>query len=902
MKLPDTTIDTEINSHSWHSYSVQQVLDELVSRKDGLDTKTAVERLKRFGVNSLPQASRRNAFMRFLLQFNNPLIYILLVAGVVMMFVGHSVDSAVILSVVVINAAIGFIQEGKAESALDAIRQLLAPKAIVMRDCLRKTIPVEEIVPGDIVHLSAGDKVPADIRLVHTHNLRIDEAVLTGESAPVDKFVTKISGDVPISERACMVFSSTLVSNGQATGVVVGTGTNTEIGRISKLLSETTDLATPLIRQMAEFGRWLSLVIIIIAGLVFVIGIWFRDYSPVEMLTAAIGLAIAGIPEGLPAVMTITLAIGVQRMARQNAIVRKLPAVETLGSVTVICTDKTGTLTKNEMTVTKVITASHTADVSGAGYKPHGDFKLKEQLLVIDEFPDLLELMQGGLLCNDASLQKIGGEWQLSGDPTEGALITLALKAGMKRENLEQTLPRTNVIPFESQLRFMATGHTTDEGHHIVYLKGAPEKVLAMCRKQRGLIGDEALAKDYWKGQIEVNAARGLRMLAIAKRSSSSGSLDHIDKSDDFVMLGLVGMIDPPRPEAIAAVRHCRSAGIQIKMITGDHAITAVSIGRQMGFEGGALTGMDLAHMDDVALSHAAHEFHIFARTDPEHKLRLVKALQDRGEIVAMTGDGVNDAPALRRADIGIAMGLKGTEVAKDAAEIVLADDNFASIASAVEKGRTIYDNIKKAILFTLPTNGGEAGIIIIAVLVGMTLPITAVQILWINMVTEITLGLALAFEPAEHDIMRRRPRDSHAALLSGALIWRIGLVSAIMIIGGMGLYFWEMNSGSDLAKARTVAVNTLVIAHVFYLFNCRVISGSALTWSALRGTRYVWISVSALVILQLLFTHMPLMHHLFGSAHLDAGAWLRCILVGAALFLIVEGDKLMQRSFKARS
>ncbi len=840
--------------------------------------------------------------MRFLLQFNNPLVYILLVAGVTMLFLGHSVDSGVILSVVIINAVIGFIQEGKAESALDAIRQLLAPTATVMREGLSRTVPVEEIVPGDIVHLTAGDKVPADIRLIHTHNLRIDEAILTGESAPVDKSAAKINGEVPISERSCMGFSGTLVSNGQATGVVVGTGADTEIGRISKLLTETTDLATPLIRQMSQFGRWLSLVIIIIASLVFCIGIWVRGYPFIDMLAAAIGLAIAGIPEGLPAVMTVTLAIGVQRMARQNAIVRKLPAVETLGSVTVICTDKTGTLTKNEMTVTKVITASHSVDVSGVGFKPHGNFKIQDRLLAVEDYPDMLELLQGGMLCNDASVQKVGDEWRISGDPTEGALITLGLKAGMKRENLEQNLPRTNVAPFESELRFMVTGHTTDQGRHIAYLKGAPEKVLEMCHMQRGLVGDEPLAKDYWKRQIEVNAAHGLRMLAIAKRTSSSGSFEHIDKSDDFVMLGLVGMIDPPRPEAIAAVSHCRSAGIQIKMITGDHAVTAIAIGRQMGFEGRALTGADLAHMDDAALSRAAHECDIFARTDPEHKLRIVKALQDRGEIVAMTGDGVNDAPALRRADIGIAMGLKGTEVAKDAAEIVLTDDNFASIASAVEKGRTIYDNIKKAILFTLPTNGGEAGMIIIAVLFGMTLPITAVQILWINMVTEVTLGLALAFEPAERDIMRRRPRDPRASLLSGVLIWRIALVSAVMILGGIGLYFWELNAGSSLATARTAAVNTLVIVHVFYLFNCRVISGSALNWAGLRGTRYVWISISALVILQLVFTHMPAMHHLFGSAPLDAGAWLRCILVGATLFLLVEADKLMQRSFKAGS
>lgn len=894
-----SVIEAKTDNHLWHSFSVQKTLDELATRKEGLDSITAAERLQCYGGNNLPQLPRRGLLMRFLLQFNNPLIYILLVAATAMFFLKHSVDSGVILTVVIINALIGFIQEGKAENALEAIRQLLAPTATVIRDGQCKTVPVENLVPGDIVNLAAGDKVPADIRLIHAHNLRIDEAVLTGESLPVEKSIAKINEEAPINDRVCMAFFSTLVSSGQASGVVVGTGINSEIGRISKLLSETPDLITPLIRQMAGFGRWLSLVIIIIAGLTFGFGIWLRGYSLVDMFAAAVGLAVAGIPEGLPAVMTITLAIGVQRMARHNAIVRKLPAVETLGSVTVICTDKTGTLTKNEMTVTRAITASHVIDVSGVGYTPHGNFHSKEQLLTVKEFPDLLELMRGGLLCNDASLHKVGSEWQLSGDPTEGALVTLALKGSLKREHEEQQLPRINVAPFESERRFMATLHTAEDGTHIAYLKGAPERVLAMCQAQLGSNGDEPLDQCYWEKQLEINAARGLRILAIATRISNSGSLPNIESSQDFVMLGIVGMLDPPRPEAITAVNHCRSAGIKVKMITGDHAATALAIGRQMGFDGKVLTGAELEHMDDIALRQVAHDCDIFARTDPEHKLRLVKALQEDGEVVAMTGDGVNDAPALRRADIGIAMGHKGTEVAKDAAEIVLADDNFASIASAVEKGRTIYDNIKKAILFTLPTNGGEAGIIIIAVLFGMTLPITAVQILWINMVTEITLGLPLAFEPAERDIMLRRPRDPRAPLLSGMLVWRIGLVSVLMIMGGLGLYFWEIHSGSSLAKARTVAVNTLVIAHVFYLFNCRFIASSSINRRGFQGTPYIWVSVIVLIILQLIFTHVPAMQFWFGSADLDAGAWLRCVLVGIAMFLIVEADKLWVRNFR---
>ncbi len=803
---------------AWHALHLDDVFQRISGRLEGLTATEAEDRLTRFGPNLLKPPKRRGPAERFLLQFHNVLIYVLLAAAVTTALLQHWIDTGVILGVVFINAIIGFIQEGKAEKALAAIRDMLSLQATVLRDGRRGVLPAEKLVPGDIVHLQSGDKVPADLRLVHVKRLQIQEAALTGESVPVEKSSAHVDETTTIADRQCMAYSGTLVSYGQGTGVVVETGDRTEIGRIGAMLAEVQTLTTPLLLQLARFARWLTLAILVIAGLTMIFGVVVRHYSATEMFLAAVGLAVAAIPEGLPAIMTIALAIGVQRMARRNAIIRRLPAVETLGSVTVICSDKTGTLTRNEMTVQSVATARHMFDVTGVGYEPSGIFVRDGAEIHPDDHPVLSEITRAALLCNEAELRKTDDGWIMEGDPTEGALLTLAAKAGLDLDFERKSSPRTDIIPFESEHRFMATlhhGHQGHQGHGFVYVKGAPERVLEMCATQRLHDGDEALDPEHWQATAEDIAARGQRVLAIAWRSADTEHRDltYADVEGNLTLLGLVGLIDPPRRAAIDAIARCQAAGIRVKMITGDHAITAQAIARQIGLANpdAVVTGQQLDDIDADRLRGTAAETDVFARASPEHKLRLVEALQAGGQVVAMTGDGVNDAPALKRANVGVAMGVKGTEAAKEAAEMVLFDDNFASIAHAVEEGRTVYENLKKSITFILPTNGGEAFTLIIAILMGTALPITAVQILWVNMITAVTLALALAFEPTERDMMKRPPRPADEPLLTGYMVWRIAFVSAILVAGTFGLFLWERAHGADEALARTVAVNTLV-------------------------------------------------------------------------------------------
>ncbi len=845
--------------------------------------------------------------MRFLMQFHNVLIYVLIAAAVITAAMGHWVDSLVILGVVVINAAIGFIQEGKAEAALEAIRGMLSPHAQVLRDGRRQEIDAAELVPGDIVFLVSGDRVPADLRLIEVKSLKIEEAALTGESVAVEKQTGPVAADAPLGDRASMAWSGTLVTYGQGVGVVAATGAATEIGRISRMLTEVEGIETPLLRKIAKFGHWLTWAILGIAAFSFAFGTLARDYTAGEMFLAAVGLAVAAIPEGLPAILTITLALGVQAMARRRAIVRRLPAVEALGSVTVICSDKTGTLTRNEMTVQAVITAGAEYAVTGTGYAPHGGFELAGAEVRFEEHPILRDIARVALLCNDATLEQQGEQWRLNGDPTEGALITLALKAGLELGFEREALPRTDVIPFESEHRFMATLHHDHAGYGHIYLKGAPERVLALCAHQRAGTADQPLDPGYWQAAMHAAAARGMRLLALALKPAAVGSdvlrFDDVE-AGGFTLLAVVGIADPPREEAIRAVAACRSAGIRVKMITGDHAATAAAIGAQLGLAEvvHTLTGPEIEAMDAAALRRAARATEIFARASPEHKLRLVEALQAEGEVVAMTGDGVNDAPALKRADVGVAMGLKGTEAAKEAAEIVLADDNFATIAAAVEEGRTIYDNIRKAIVFILPTNGGQAGVLVAAILLGLhELPITPVQILWVNMVTAVTLALALAFEPAERDIMRRPPRDPQEAILTPFMLWRVAFVSALLVAGSLGLFLWELARGASLEVARTATVNLLILGEVFYLFNCRRLTNPVLSWEGLTGNRYVWIAIGVLLALQLAFTYVPAMQTLFHTAALDAAAWGRILAFGACVLLAVELEKALLRRLRRR-
>ena len=889
-------------STPWHSLHASDSLARLGATREGLGPGEIERRRAQFGANRLPPPARTPGWKRFLLQFHNVLIYVLLAAGVITAFLGHAVDSGVIFGVVVINAIIGHIQEGRAEEALDAIRHMLAPHAHVNRESVRQEIPAEELVPGDIVYLASGDRVPADLRLLDVKSLRIMEAALTGESLAVEKQVDPAAEDAVLGDRASMAWSGTLVTYGQGVGVVVATGTATEIGRISSMLAAVEPLATPLIQQMARFGQWLAGAIVALAVFTFAFGVWMRGYAASDMFLAAVGLAVAAIPEGLPAIMTITLAIGVTRMAKRKAIIRRLPAVETLGAVTVVCSDKTGTLTRNEMTVQRVLTAQGRFDVSGSGYAPEGGF-LRDGAHITEEIDPLLqEIAHAALLCNDADLRETDAGWELTGDPTEGALLTLAMKAGLDIRLVRSERPRTDVIPFESEHRFMATLHHDHAGHGTIYLKGAPEKVLALCDSHHHVDGEAALDLDFWHARMHEAAADGMRLLAIARRTGLVSTLEFDDvESGGFTLLAVLALSDPPREEAIRAVAACRAAGIRVKMITGDHAATAQAIGRQLGLGEGAqaLTGADIERLNDDELIAAVRDADIFARASPEHKLRLVRALQSQGHVTAMTGDGVNDAPALKRADVGVAMGRKGTEAAKEAAEMVLADDNFASIAHAVEEGRTVYGNLKKAIVFILPTNIAQASVVLIAILFGLTLPITPVQILWVNMVTAVTLALAIAFEQPEPNAMREPPRDPREPLLTRFMMWRILFVSLFLVGGALGFFLWELARGMSDAVARTAAVNVLVMGEVFYLFNCRRLTAPVVGWAGFTGNPAVLIAIGVLVVLQLLFTYLPVGQTLFGTAALDLAAWGRILVFGVLVYVMVELEKALIRRIR---
>ena len=897
--------DGPVQQASWHALTIEDAMAGRTGAPEGLTDQEARRRLARHGPNRLPAPKRRSALFRFLSQFNNLLIYVLLGAAALTAALGHWVDTKVILAVAIVNATIGFLQEGKAEKALQAIRQMLSPRATLLRGGLRTTLPAETLVPGDLVILEPGDKVPADVRLTRVKGLRLQEAALTGESLPVDKSLGPVPAEAPLGDRTSMAYAGTLVAAGQGAGIVVETGVHTEIGRISGMLIGVQQLSTPLLRQMNVFARWLTAAILLLASLVFAFGVLLRGFAPVEMFMVVVGLAVAAIPEGLPAILTVTLAIGVQRMASRHAIIRRLPAVETLGSVSIICSDKTGTLTRNEMTVRAIATTSQTFDVSGVGYEPRGGFSLDGREVLADQSPLLAEVARAAVLCNDSALRERDGRWTVEGDPMEGALMTVGVKAGLDPAFEAKSFPRSDVIPFDAEHRFMATLHHSHTGEGFIYLKGAPERVIEMCARQRGLDGDAPIDPGYWHARIEQMAAQGQRVLAVAFKPTHGQHRELLfgDVDKDLTLLGLLGLIDPPREEAVAAVAECQAAGIRVKMITGDHGGTAQAIAGQLGLANHreVLTGADLDALDDEALIGRASEVDVFARTSPAHKLRLVRALQAGGQVVAMTGDGVNDAPALKRADVGIAMGGNGTEAAKEAAEMVLADDNFASIAAAVREGRTVYDNLKKAIVFLLPVNGGESFAIITAILLGYTLPITPLQILWVNMVSSVGLAIALAFEPTEADVMKRPPRPAAAPMLSAFLVWRIVFVSVLFVSGIFGIFLWTRAGGASLEEARTYAVNTLVVMEVFYLFSVRYLRAPSLTLKGIRGTRPVLIAVAVVVSLQLVFTYAPFMEALFDTRPVDFVHGAEIIAVGVALFAVLEIEKWLRLRLTGR-
>ncbi|AXE64937.1 carbonate dehydratase [Hyphomonas sp. CACIAM 19H1] len=856
----------------------------------GLTGGEAALRLEKYGPNRLPAPKGRHPVLRFLSHFHNVLIYVLIGAGLVTALLQHWIDTAVILAVVIVNALIGYIQEGRAEQAMAAIRNMLSPHASVLRGGHRLTVEGEALVPGDIVLLEAGDKVPADLRVIQANNLQVQEAILTGESLPVSKQIEPVAADVPLGDRKSMLFSGTLVASGTARGVVTATGKNTEIGRISGLLGDVQTLSTPLMIQIAGFARWLTVMILLISLVLLIFGYFVDHFAFIDVFMAVVSLAVAAIPEGLPAVLTITLAVGVQAMARRNAIVRRLPAIETVGSVSVICTDKTGTLTRNEMVVSAVVTSAGAWKIGGEGYAPRGEVEGGD--------PSTLEaLSRVAALCNDASLVEVEGDWQVEGDPMEGALIALAGKLGVDRAAAEAILPRIAEIPFDSATRYMATLHRADGGGALICVKGAPERIVEMATHQRAADGTaEPVDARFWQQVGSDIAGQGMRVLALAERrlDTAPDVFAPAVLGESLVLLGLVGLIDPPRAEAIEAVASCHKAGIAVKMITGDHAGTAAAIGRQIGLlnPDTVLTGADLDMISDAQLQELIERTNIFARTSPEHKLRLVTALQARGLSVAMTGDGVNDAPALKRADAGIAMGRKGSEAAKEAADLVLADDNFASIVAGIQEGRTVYDNIKKVISWTLPTNAGEAATILVALVFGFALPMTPIQILWINLITATTLGLALAFEPTEKSTMSRPPRPRNEPLLTGGLVWHIVLVSMLFLAAVYGMYIYAVDRGYSNEVARTIALNTLVVLEIFHLFFIRNIYGTSLTWAAVKGTRFVWFAVLTVTAAQFAVTYIPAMQEIFGTAPVSLFDGAVIIAVGAAFFAIIETEK----------
>jgi P-type Ca2+ transporter type 2C len=889
-----------IMKDKWHSMTKEEVLEAFSSGENGLTSDEAAKRLEKYGPNRLPEKKGRSAFTRFLMQFDNILIYVLMVAGIITAIMGHWIDTWIIFGVVVINAGIGFVQEGKAERALEGIRKMLSLKATIIRDDKKMETGADHLVPGDIVLLKSGDKIPADLRIIESKNCKIEESPLTGESVPVDKDPAPVKQDTELGSRTSMAYSGTAVTYGNAVGIVIGTGEHTEVGKINRMIAEVEELTTPLLRQIHSFGKKLAFIILAITAVFFVFGYFVQDYHIDELFLAVIGLAVAAIPEGLPAIMTITLAIGVQRMALRNAIIRRLPSVETLGSVSVICSDKTGTLTRNEMTVKLALTGKESYSVEGVGYNPEGAISHNGNTIGftgLEEHKILFRLLQTIWTCNDAEISKgETGEWRLVGEPTEGALKTLGYKGGFANIKYD----RIDAVPFESEHKYMATLNQVEK-EKIIFIKGAPERLMEMCDKQMTDNGEQKIDRKYWVDKMEQIAGQGMRIIGAAykKPREDINEIEHKDIGKDNIFLGLIGIIDPPREEAVAAIQECKEAGIQVKMITGDHAITAKAIGKEIGIGDGtkAVTGKELDLLDEEELKKIILANDVFARTNPEHKIMLIKALQANDRICAMTGDGVNDAPALKRADVGIAMGIKGTEVAKDSSEMVLADDNFASIVNAVEEGRTVYDNIRKAILFILPTNGAESLVLMVAILLGITMPITPAQILWVNMVTAVTLALAISLEPMEQDVMKRPPRDPLGPIVGKYFIWRIIYVS--LLIGGATLFIYMIlrNQQYDLSIARTVAVNSLVAGQLFYLFNCRRLLRPSIDKNFFQN-RAVFIACFILIVFQVLFTYLPFMNTIFNSAPIGGYLVLYPLLIGIGVFIIVELEKFITSKF----
>lgn len=882
----------KLESRTWHAVDVNEAINFLSTDINrGISHQEAKKRIEEFGENKLSPHKSRTWLQRIIAQVNNPLILILLGAATVTFLLEDYLDSSVIFGVVIINAIIGLIQEGRAENSLAAVSAMLAEKATVIRAGEKVLIEAKNLVPGDIVLLESGCKVPADLRLITTRNLRIDESALTGESEASEKSSEIVEEKAQIADQKSMAFSGTLVVFGVAKGFVVATGTDTQIGKIGSLVSKSDSLDTPLTQRLEHFAKQITIFVLIFGLLAFLYGIYLNSMSALESFLIVIGMAVAAIPEGLPAIITIVLAIGTRAMARNHAIVRRLPAVETLGSVTVICSDKTGTLTKNEMTAVQIFTKESLVQVTGAGYEPLGDFLIDNKKIDPLEKPDIEELVLAATLCNDAKIQESSKKgWEVIGDPTEGALLTLASKAKLSIDKANSDWKRIDQIPFESENRFMATLNQNLHNKKIIFLKGAPEKILELSN----------LSNDsYWLEKIESAGKAGQRVLGFAKLEVSENfselSPESIPKNVEII--GMVGLIDPPRPEAIFAIAECKSAGIEVKMITGDHAATASSIAKELGIESAtALTGQEIELMSEEQLMSALQTHDVIARANPEHKMRIVHALQKLGNYVAMTGDGVNDAPALQAADIGIAMGKRGTDAARNASDLILTDDNFATIERAVERGRVVFDNIKKSFLFMLPTNGGETGLILSALVMGLTMPVTVAQILWVNMVTTITLDFALAFEKPEKNAMKRLPRPPKEPLITKPIVIRIVFVSILMTVITLIAFQWELSRGSSIEIARTTVVNVLVFSEILYLINVRHFTKSSLSLKSFTENRVAVFVIVILILLQLAITYLPLFNSIFNTSPLDITSWFIILGLSMAKFFVIEFEKFIWR------
>jgi cation-transporting P-type ATPase F len=897
-----TTAQGGQNGVVWHSLDVADAIAQLdVNPEKGLSSPGVKERVERYGANELTGKKGKPWWIKFLLQFNQPLLIILLCAGLVKALTGSYVNAGVIWGVTTTNAIIGFIQESKAEGAIAALAKAITTETVVLRNGQKIRIPSRDLVPGDIVLLTSGDKVPADLRLIQVRNLQVDESGLTGESVAVEKNTKTQKVDAPLGDRRNMAYAGGFVTFGQGTGVVVSTGNATETGKISQLMDQHTDISTPLTRKFNKFSQnWLYMVLGL-ATLTFVVGLSFKGFKPA--LEAAVALTVSAIPEGLPAVVTVTLAIGVSRMAKRNAIIRKLPAVETLGSATVICSDKTGTLTENQMTVQAIYAGGHQYTISGVGYAPEGEILVDEKPVNLNLDKGLQECLIAGLLCNDSHIEKKNGKWEVMGDPTEGALIASGNKAGFSQSSLAKQMPKVDGIPFESDFQYMATLHETPRGKTI-YVKGSVESIVKRCTgmlnasgQQRPMDCVDTLKETTIEREVNIMARQGLRVLALAKKSvpNQQNSVDHPDIETGLVFLGLQGMIDPPRESAIKAVHACQQAGIQVKMITGDHAVTAQAIARRMGINKNgsvlAFTGTELARMDSQELANVAEEGVVFARVAPEQKLRLVEALQSKGEVVAMTGDGVNDAPALKQADIGIAMGGAGTEVAKEASDMLLTDDNFASIEAAVEEGRAVYKNLLKAICFILPVNGGESMTILLSTLLARDLPILSLQVLWLNMLNSITMTVPLAFEPKAQNVMQQTPRDPKEPLLSSSRMKRILIISLFNWIVIFGVFEYIRSTTGNIDLARTMAINALIAGRIFYMLSISQLIPNLI--AKMDGTIQDNVDVPAIgfgiigaIILQIVFSHVPLINNVFQTAPLSFQQWLFCLGVGSPMIV----------------